>query len=348
MSKKYTLTVYIAAPGTPLTDDKGQPLIDSKSGTQDRSMVGHVYYKISDGTEKGTTGYGFAPEKDGDPFGPGEVQRKEYEKYQNPIYERQLEISEAQYKKLSDYGKTPKLGGFDDKTYNGLNNSCVDFTFVALKYAGIYQGRKASVYDDLGNEISYTDRSHEGTVKVVPNIREFENIPAPFPNSPLNKTIHRDMPERTWLQKRMTEREQEQPYQYAQAAPAFNLDSMPKPFQNLYPKIREHLSAYHDKYGIPIDDAKKHNAAVALSALAYSETMGKRQDVPLLFNIKDGQYLIGERNPGLIKTSMEMEQALSFPVEHSLNRVQEITRQFEQQELERQMAQQQSRGMSIG
>lgn len=347
MSKKYTLTLYIAAPGTPLTDDKGQPLI--KNGKQEHSMVGHVYYKISDGTKDGTTGYGFAPKKDGDPFGPGEVQRKEYEKYQNPIYERQLEISEEQYRRLSDYGaKHETLRQFNTATYNGLNNSCVDFTFVALKYAGIYQGRKASVYDDLGNEISYTDRSHEGTVKVVPNIREFEKIPAPFPNSPLNKTIHRDMPERTWLQKRLTEREQEQHYQYAQAAPAFNLDSLPKPFQNLYPKIQEHLTAYHEKYGIPIDDAQKHNAAVALSALAYSETMGKRQDVPLLFNIKDGQYLIGERNPGLIKTSMEMEQALSLPVEHSLNRVQEITRQFEQQELERQMARQQSRGMTMG
>lgn len=185
MSKKYTLTVYIAAPGTPLTDNKGQPLIDSKSGKQDHSVVGHIYYKISDGTEDGTKGYGFAPEKDGDAFGPGKVQEKEYEKYQNPVYERQLEISEAQYKKLLDYGKTPHVGGFDDKTYNGLNNSCIDFVYGGLAYAGVYNPPKEKIR--VLNKTLF-EKNYEGTVTVRPNADEFDKIPYQIGNerNPLN------------------------------------------------------------------------------------------------------------------------------------------------------------------
>lgn len=34
--KKYTVTVYIAAPGTPI----------HKNGKLDHSLVGHLYYKV--------------------------------------------------------------------------------------------------------------------------------------------------------------------------------------------------------------------------------------------------------------------------------------------------------------
>lgn len=39
MENRYTLTIYVAAPGTPTLKD----------GKKDTSTVGHVYYSISDG-----------------------------------------------------------------------------------------------------------------------------------------------------------------------------------------------------------------------------------------------------------------------------------------------------------
>lgn len=57
MSKRYTVTVYVAAPGTPLTKEDGSPLLLPGSNKQDYSVVGHLYYKISDGTRDGTKGF---------------------------------------------------------------------------------------------------------------------------------------------------------------------------------------------------------------------------------------------------------------------------------------------------
>ena len=68
----------------------------------------------------------------------GEVKKDEFKKYQNPIYERTLEISEQQYKKLLNYGQNPMLGKFDATDYNGVNNSCVDFLYGGLAYAEIW------------------------------------------------------------------------------------------------------------------------------------------------------------------------------------------------------------------
>lgn len=50
--KVYTLTVYLAAPGTPV----------KKSNGIEYSLPGHAYYAISDGTIK--KGFGFAPTGD--------------------------------------------------------------------------------------------------------------------------------------------------------------------------------------------------------------------------------------------------------------------------------------------
>lgn len=78
MSKRYTATVYVAAPGTPLTKEDGSPLLLPGSNKQDYSVVGHLYYKISDGTRDGTKGFGFAPKKAGKPFGEGEIKKDEF------------------------------------------------------------------------------------------------------------------------------------------------------------------------------------------------------------------------------------------------------------------------------
>jgi hypothetical protein len=69
----YTVTIYVAAPGTPLLKD-GQP-----AGT---SAAGHVYYVTSDGQR--TNSFGFAPIKHGVSKGAGEVSYSDFKEYQKP------------------------------------------------------------------------------------------------------------------------------------------------------------------------------------------------------------------------------------------------------------------------
>ena len=106
--------------------------------------------------------------------------------------------------------------------------------------------------------------------------------------------------------------------------------------------VKGHLTEYHEKTGIPIEEAKLQNSAMALTALGYSKKM---TDVTL-FNVKDGQYLIGERNPVLNRVSMDMQTAAYIPIEESLAKVQEATQRFEYEEQQRQYAQSQAQGIS--
>lgn len=58
MDDKYAVTLYVAAPGTPLLD----------GGT---SAAGHMYYTVTHGKEQ--TSFGFAPIGHGVMSGPGKV-----------------------------------------------------------------------------------------------------------------------------------------------------------------------------------------------------------------------------------------------------------------------------------
>jgi len=105
--QKYTLTLYIAAPGTPKT--KGEP-----------SISGHVYYSISDGEK--SQGWGFAPT--GFPYvsAPGIVEDDEFNIYQNPYYKRTMEITKEQYEALKAFGKNPEQYGFNKDWYAPCQN----------------------------------------------------------------------------------------------------------------------------------------------------------------------------------------------------------------------------------
>ena len=331
-NKTYTLTVYMALPGTPVL----------KGNEVEYSLPGHAYYAVSDGVNK--QGFGFAPTGTNilqRMNGPGAVQPNEYQKYQNPYYERTMEITEKQYQALLDFGRKPQeVAGFNKDYYNFATNSCVDFVFGALKHAQIYQGRQTAIDDGLGTKVPYTDRNYEGELKIRTSIEELKRIPDPVPGSRHNDTIYRKAPKQNLLQWMVGENEQEQPHQYAQAAPTFRLETMPQAVQKLYHATETHLTEYHQKNGLAIDADKLQNSAMALASLGYSKKMN---DAPL-FNVKDGAYLIGELNPFLIRASMDMNQAASTPIWESVNRVQQTETRFEQ-EREMQLTQSQSRGM---
>ncbi|MDO4641823.1 MAG: glycoside hydrolase family 19 protein [Neisseria sp.] len=109
------------------------------------------------------------------------------------------------------------------------------------------------------------------------------------------------------------------------------LEPLSPQVQNLYIAAKEHLENYYQRNNLPYEKEGLENSAMALAALGYVKGMN---DTPL-FNVKDGQFLIGERNPGLITASMDVDKAISTPVEESINRIQQVA----QEEQNRQIAQ---------
>lgn len=158
MSNK-AVTIHIASMGTPL--DNGE-----------KSAVGHMWYELHDG-HGNSSSYGFAPKVPGEAFGPGKVYKTDTEHYLDRKYMRTIEISDNQYNKMTYFGSNPSKFGFDE--YNGVKNSCVDFTWEGLAYAGL----KPEVFG-----ISLPGLNYDGAVWPRNNIRPVKMIPGkdvPYP-----------------------------------------------------------------------------------------------------------------------------------------------------------------------
>lgn len=175
MTDRYTVTISVAAPGTPLVG----------GGT---SAAGHVYFQVDNGAV--VRSFGFAPAEHGTSSGIGEVSKSDHEIYSQPLYQRTLEISKAQFDKLKDFGEHPETHGFDMQ-YNGATNSCIDFTWSALNHAGLHRR----------NLFLQPDRDFDGGLKPLTNIEYIRSIKAPYPDSDLNIEKRNPMPERTLLQR---------------------------------------------------------------------------------------------------------------------------------------------------
>src|SRR5258708_30841631 len=124
------MTVYFAAPGTPLV----------QGGT---STGGHMWFSLSsDGmTEKS---YGFAPITHGVPVGGGTVYRDDLDTYTEIAYAKSIFITQAQYDIVKNFAENPTSKNFS-MAYDIAQNSCVDFTYSALRLIsntlGNYDGR---------------------------------------------------------------------------------------------------------------------------------------------------------------------------------------------------------------
>jgi len=105
------------------------------------STFGHMWYSLSDGSGDPVS-YGFAPIKEGDPNGPGGVNPhgpddKKYEIDTNDGDRRiVIQLTQDQFNKMKDFGDHPEKYGFD-MNYNGVLNSCIDFTWKALEVVGL-------------------------------------------------------------------------------------------------------------------------------------------------------------------------------------------------------------------
>lgn len=138
----------------------------------------------------------------------------------------------------------------------------------------------------------------------------------------------------------MSWNDKEEQYNFMQTVASFNPQSLPPEAQELYASIKGHLTDYHEKNGLPVDEEKLQNSAMALTVA------GKKQGMTnaTLFSVKGEQYLIAELNPHLNRVGMHMNESASIPAVESLNQIQQTARQDEQQ---KQIAQTQTRGMSL-
>ena len=327
MENHYTLTIYVAAPGTPTLKD----------GKKDTSTVGHVYYSISDGNSK--MGWGGAPTISS-PIWKGKVVDNEFNIYQNPVLERTMEITKKQYDALKDFGLHPDKHGFNSSVYNAFSNSCVDFLYTALKEGNIYHKQ---VY---GNDITGLV-DHEGAIRVPRNIEELTNIPNPIPHSSLNKTIKRPLPEQNWSQKNILSKTGdilpsikniEDIPQYAQAAGGFSPDLQP-----LHEKARTLLTEFNQREGIHQSATEFDNTAAFITAAMQK---AKMTDADVIGRM-DGKLHVIHDTEELDVAIVDPKTAAQTPVADSVAQSKQTEQQFEYETQQRQLAQSQSRGMMI-
>ncbi|MFM0251494.1 hypothetical protein [Paraburkholderia sediminicola] len=139
-----SITINISGSGTPLAE----------GGI---SSVGHMWYQLNDGSGNSLS-FGFAPagNHQGEPFSPGQIYNNDSSNYQSRDYATTIEISQSQYDAMKSFGDSPARYGFD-MNYNGLTNSCIDFTWKALNLGGLnaddFQGALIPTQNILGVEI---------------------------------------------------------------------------------------------------------------------------------------------------------------------------------------------------
>jgi Ca2+-binding RTX toxin-like protein len=119
----YTLTVKVAGAGAPLSNGK-------------TSTAGHMWYSLSNGSDSAPLSFGFAS-TNGLPLDKGALVDDDDGNYLSTIYTGQVAITKEQYDALKDFGKNPDNYNFNKNIYNAGANSCIDFTWTALKAAGI-------------------------------------------------------------------------------------------------------------------------------------------------------------------------------------------------------------------
>jgi Ca2+-binding RTX toxin-like protein len=96
-----------------------------------------MWFQLDNGNGKPIS-FGFAPDlrHHGDPFAPGKIYETDTEEYREKAYAKTIDITDAEYEAMKEFGAHPEKHGFSTQ-YNGLTNSCIDFAWRALEYAGI-------------------------------------------------------------------------------------------------------------------------------------------------------------------------------------------------------------------
>ncbi|XEA94884.1 XVIPCD domain-containing protein [Xanthomonas tesorieronis] len=321
----YSVTIYLAAPGTPLMRSGGT------------SAAGHMYYSLSDG--KHVESYGFAPLEHGTSRGLGKVYDTDVRDYKDPYYSRTLEVSREQYDKLRAFGEAPQKYGFDMQ-YSGATNSCIDFTWGALNHAGLHRQRTPGI----------DDKRFEGSLKPLDNEDSIKSIPAPMPGSSLNKEHYNAKPEQTWLQKAITE-----------VSPPGG-QALPSEANAASEKAQDPLHAQAEAAVLKLEqglgrdyDANSAKLAASAACLAKENGLSRIDHVVLSEdsrNVRAGENLFvvqGALNdPAHLRAHMRTEDALGQSVEQSLAQLQSLNQAQRQTQEAEQLNQVQAKPHQMG
>lgn len=286
MDDKYTVTIFVAAPGTPLL----------AGGT---SSAGHVYYKVAHGKDE--LSFGFAPIDHGVMTGPGMVYPNDAEQYIDPYYARTMEISKQQYDKLMEFGAKPGEHGFNTE-YHGVENSCIDYTWGALNHAGLHRT----------NLLFMQDKSFEGGLKPLSNVEYIRSIRAPFPGSELNIEHYNKMPDRT-LKQRLISDEQ------LPGSDRDMLDTIRKGVAGIDEKHGRAYDETSERISVGLLATAKENGLERVDHVVLG-SIPADGSAQRLFVVQ------GELNdPAHARASMTAEDAARTPVEQSFAKVEQIS-----------------------
>ncbi|WP_313250567.1 XVIPCD domain-containing protein [Stenotrophomonas indicatrix] len=294
MDDKYTVTVYVAAPGTPLL----------AGGT---SAAGHVYYSVAHGKEQ--TSFGFAPIEHGVVTGPGKVYLNDAEQYKDPFYQRTMEVSKEQYEKLKEFGAKPGEHGFNTD-YHGASNSCIDYTWGAFNHAGLHRT----------NAIFMQDKDFQGGLKPLSNVEYIRSIRAPFPESELNSEHYNRMPDRNWKQRLISEEE-------LPGKDRDMLDSIRKGVANVDERHGRSYDETSERISVGLLATAKENGLERVDHVVLGNTPADGS-AQRLFVVQ------GELNdPAQVRGYMTAEEAARTPVEQSFAKVEQISQSQQERAL---------------
>ncbi|MCE4373883.1 XVIPCD domain-containing protein [Xanthomonas hortorum] len=156
------------------------------------------------------------------------------------------------------------------------------------------------------------DKDFEGGLKPLSNVEYIRSIQAPVPDSELNTEQYNPMPERTLLQRVISDAQ------------------LPDKDREMLSTIREQVAGIDQQHGRTYDATSEK---ISVSLLATAKEGGlNRVDHVVLGNTPDdgaGQRLFvvqGELdNPAHLKASMKAEEAARTPVEQSFAKIEQIS-----------------------
>ncbi|WP_416055753.1 XVIPCD domain-containing protein [Stenotrophomonas maltophilia] len=329
---RHTLTIYLAAPGTPLAGGGS-------------SLTGHMYLVTQHGEE--AKSFGLQPDGNGPAVGwmdekfgavPAGVSNRDLRDYKDPYYARTIEISKEQYEKIQEFAADPAAYGFDMK-YHGVTHSCTDFAWAAMNHAGIHRQTWMGA-----------DKDYEGQMKVLFNLPEVQSIKPPFPDSDLNTEHYNEMPERDWRQKMLSENEA--PALSPERAVASSSTDARHSNDPLLAQINQGVARLNAERGHNVDTTTSENVSASLYALAKAN--GLTQVDHVLLSDRTAQadaaqniFIVqGERNdPAHLRASMPTVAAAQTPADASFERAEQLSQSAQvraQEELQQRQVQEQS------
>jgi hypothetical protein len=323
-AERYTVTIHLAAPGTPRRGMRGGEWIDLED-----SDVGHMYLSLNRVGEKADPlSFGFTRKIEPDGSSHGSVDANDVRVYQDPRYQRTIEISNEQYNKIIEFAKDPAKHGFDAKNYNLASNSCVDFAWGALNHAGIH-----------GNTIFGEFKTYEGTLKVLDNIGPVQSIRPQVKGSELDREEWKPMPVQTNAIQRWS----------TDASDPARADALAWTGTPGDPNHADNprLNQIHQRV-VAMNAFGAQNGNVSASLLALSkEQQFTRVDVVLLGERRGDAapnlFIVqGDRSdPAHQRASLPADVAAQTPVAASFERIEQLAQAQPQRDTQRQQEEQQ-------